>query len=47
MIECVLAWMFLFVGVATHNPMHFIVSALYAIASNIARKVGDQNSKIS
>lgn len=35
MIESVLAWMMLFIGLLTGNPLYLIASAVYAIASRI------------
>ena len=35
MIECILAWMFLFVGIVSQNPNYFIASGAFAIATQI------------
>lgn len=35
MIECVLAWIFLFVGIVSLNPDYFIESGAFAVASQI------------
>ena len=35
MIEGILAWVVLFIGVLTRNPLYLIASAVYAVASRI------------
>ena len=35
MIECVLSWVMLICGIVYNNPLFFIASAIYAVASNI------------
>lgn len=35
MIECLLAWIMLFLGILEHNPILFVASGVYAIASRI------------
>lgn len=37
MIECILAWIFLFVGIASQNPDYFIASGIFAAAAQISR----------
>ena len=36
MIECILAWTMLFVGLVVANPLYIIASAVYAVASRIS-----------
>ena len=35
MIECVLAWIFLFVSIVSLNPNYFIASGVFAVAAQI------------
>ena len=35
MIECILAWVLLIVGIRTGNPLYMIASATYAVASRV------------
>ena len=35
MVECLLTWITLFVGIGTGNPMYLIASGVFAIASRI------------
>ena len=37
MIDCVLSWMMLFMGVLTENPNYFIASGVFAVASYLCR----------
>ena len=38
MIECLLAWMMLFLGLLTGNPLYLIASGVFAVASRIGGK---------
>ena len=44
MVECILAWLMLFFGLITGNPLYLIASAVYAVASQIGmlRKEDEQ-----
>lgn len=35
MVECLLAWIMLFVGIGTGNPLYLIASGVFAIAARI------------
>lgn len=43
MIEGMLAWIMLFIGVLTGNPLYLIASAVYAVAARIGVLKGGRN----
>lgn len=42
MIESLLAWVMLFIGVLTGNPLYLIASAVYAVAARIMLRKEDE-----
>ena len=45
MIECILAWVMLFVGLVVANPLYMIASAVFAVASRIAQMRKEDEKK--
>lgn len=45
MIENILAWVFLFIGIFTLNPIYFVASGVFAIATQLdSLRKGNNNN---